>query len=178
MFLANRSGLSSAPVPTECNSFSNDSAVSISQVLLGLFWSSLTIFYLSVFIRKPQRERDHNPIIQGALDEGEHPENPYEEKEYLDKRLMGEEDEGESAKKDFSMYKTNSFVLFHLYMTLTSVYFSVLLTNWGSLQFNEGIGSVKQWKFFWIQMGSTALGTCLYIWTLVAPAVLPNREFN
>jgi len=67
---------------------------------------------------------------------------------------------------------------FHFIMVLASMYSGMLLTNWAvdltdtSRTFNLGkqnmwVNIITQWVIF-----------ALYLWTLLAPTLLPNRDFG
>jgi serine incorporator 1/3 len=77
-------------------------------------------------------------------------------------------------------YHDNYYRNFHLVMLISSVYLSMLLTNWGAVDFNS-----KDWKTFTTSDSSkfikfiSAWGTsALYLWTIVAPLLFPDRNFH
>uniref|UniRef100_A0A1W7R9K5 Putative serine incorporator n=1 Tax=Hadrurus spadix TaxID=141984 RepID=A0A1W7R9K5_9SCOR len=70
-----------------------------------------------------------------------------------------------------------SWSFFHMMFALASLYVMMTLTNWyrpeksgGRLNENEAS--------MWIKIVSSWLCIALYIWTLVAPIALPDRDFN
>ena len=67
---------------------------------------------------------------------------------------------------------------FHLIFALASMYMAMLLTNWqvspSTQRFELGAG----WASVWVTMGSKWFCEALYLWTVVAPAVLRNRDFT
>lgn len=68
-----------------------------------------------------------------------------------------------------------SWTFFHIVFALATLYIMMTLTNWynpSSQLSKENVASM------WIKITSSWLCVGLYIWTLVAPAVLPDREFN
>eukprot|EP00310_Coccolithus_braarudii_P018553 CAMPEP_0183353442 /NCGR_PEP_ID=MMETSP0164_2-20130417/33256_1 /TAXON_ID=221442 /ORGANISM="Coccolithus pelagicus ssp braarudi, Strain PLY182g" /LENGTH=427 /DNA_ID=CAMNT_0025526111 /DNA_START=11 /DNA_END=1294 /DNA_ORIENTATION=- len=70
-----------------------------------------------------------------------------------------------------------SFWTYHLVMLLLSMYMSMLLTNWGQSNddatlHSSGVASA------WVQLGSSWLCSLIYFWTLVAPALFPDRDFS
>jgi hypothetical protein len=68
--------------------------------------------------------------------------------------------------------------LFFLFLTTGSMYMAMLLTNWGVTDASAGtqnnIGEVS----FWVKIVSEWACIALFVWCLVAPRVLPNREFS
>lgn len=67
---------------------------------------------------------------------------------------------------------------FHLIFALASMYMAMLFTNWqvssNTTKFELGTG----WTSTWITMGSKWFCELLYLWTVVAPAVLRDRDFT
>ena len=63
-------------------------------------------------------------------------------------------------------------------MFIVSVYIAMLFTNWGvpataaSARYNVGYASA------WLQMCANWVCNALYLWTLVAPKLFPNRDFS
>lgn len=62
-------------------------------------------------------------------------------------------------------------------MVLGSVYISVLLTNWGAPVINS-----KKWDAYlpsdtsmWVKLICSYVSTGLYIWSLVASRIFPDR---
>ncbi|NP_001037624.1 membrane protein TMS1 precursor [Bombyx mori] len=68
-----------------------------------------------------------------------------------------------------------SWSFFHIMFALATLYVMMTLTNWfspNSQLANENIASM------WVKITSSWMCIGLYIWTLVAPAIFPDREFN
>lgn len=67
---------------------------------------------------------------------------------------------------------------FHLVYALASMYMAMLFTNWqvssNTARFELGAG----WTSTWVTMGSKWFCEALYLWTVVAPAILRNRDFT
>lgn len=62
-------------------------------------------------------------------------------------------------------------------MCIAAIYFSMLITNWISM--NVTTGEITSSNFgFWVRV-TVSWGTfLLYIWTLIAPRVCPGRDFH
>jgi len=80
---------------------------------------------------------------------------------------------------------TYSYSFFHLIFVLAVLYLAMILTNWkhvapptqnegGESQVNVDYGMTA----VWVKVASFAGVLILYTWTLVAPVLLPNREWN
>lgn len=84
---------------------------------------------------------------------------------------MEESSEAEAAAK--------SFQFFHFMMTMGSCYMAMLLTSW-SITGARGIGSNTDSgkASMGVKFASEILAILLYIWTLAAPLLFPDREFG
>uniref|UniRef100_A0A669AXD7 Serine incorporator 1 n=1 Tax=Oreochromis niloticus TaxID=8128 RepID=A0A669AXD7_ORENI len=72
---------------------------------------------------------------------------------------------------------TYSYSFFHFMLFLASLYIMMTLTNWYSPDSNyEAITS--KWPSVWVKISSSWICIALYVWTLVAPLVLVNRDFD
>ncbi|XP_045505333.1 probable serine incorporator isoform X2 [Colias croceus] len=68
-----------------------------------------------------------------------------------------------------------SWSFFHVVFALATLYVMMTLTNWynpSSQLSKENVASM------WIKITSSWLCVGLYVWTLVAPAIFPDRDFN
>ena len=66
--------------------------------------------------------------------------------------------------------------MFHIILALSTMYMTMLLTDWGDTRNNVhrvGTGVTSMW----IRIVAQWLCGVLYVWTLVAPKLLPNRDF-
>lgn len=68
-----------------------------------------------------------------------------------------------------------SYSLFHLMFLLASLYVMMTLTHWYSP--SEGMLSANK-PSLWVKIVSSWLCVILYVWTLVAPLVLHDRDFS
>lgn len=170
------SGMSSNP-NTECNELSKNSNTMIVEIIFGFFLIVLTLCYMVFNTNKRSAKRI--PIMRGKdlnsniiLDEEEDDEKIHHEQELFDYR--------EKEKIDpLKTYKTNIYVVFHAIMTICSIYIAMLLTNWGSPSIND----TQLNKFqpseasFWLQVVASWFGAFLYVWSIVAQKLFPERNF-
>lgn len=94
-------------------------------------------------------------------------------------RLIDTVEEG--SDKDFSAYEDGSYLKFHIFMMLFAVYISPLFTNWGNTSFGSGgwdYGDSNQWSPYVIKCIITIGSMLLYLWTIIAPKILTNRNFE
>ncbi|XP_019367672.1 PREDICTED: serine incorporator 2 isoform X1 [Gavialis gangeticus] len=70
-----------------------------------------------------------------------------------------------------------NYSFFHLCLLLASLYIMMTLTNW--YRPDEHFQTMSSpWTAVWVKISSSWAGLLLYLWTLVAPLVLPDRDFS
>ncbi|XP_069739822.1 serine incorporator 1-like isoform X1 [Narcine bancroftii] len=69
-----------------------------------------------------------------------------------------------------------SYSFFHFMLFLASLYIMMTLTNWYSPDADYKTITSK-WPSVWVKITSSWICLLLYLWTLVAPLVLTNRDF-
>ncbi|XP_075318398.1 serine incorporator 1 [Odontesthes bonariensis] len=79
----------------------------------------------------------------------------------------------ENSEQDTVQY---SYSFFHFMLFLASLYIMMALTNWYSPDADYTVTS--KWPTVWVKITSSWLCLALYIWTLVAPMILTNRDFS
>ncbi|PIN88205.1 hypothetical protein AB205_0128600 [Aquarana catesbeiana] len=72
---------------------------------------------------------------------------------------------------------TYSYSFFHFMLFLASLYIMMTLTNWYSPDSTYETMTSK-WPSVWVKMSSSWVCIVLYVWTLAAPLVLTNRDFD
>ncbi|URD93716.1 Serine incorporator (Serinc) [Musa troglodytarum] len=90
----------------------------------------------------------------------------------------GDAESGKPEKKENEARPVSySYTFFHLIFALASMYSAMLLTGWsGSISDSSELIDVG-WTSVWVRICTEWATAVLYIWTLVAPLVLPDREF-
>ncbi|CAB1350930.1 unnamed protein product, partial [Coregonus sp. 'balchen'] len=72
---------------------------------------------------------------------------------------------------------TYSYSFFHFSLFLASLYIMMTLTNW--YQPDADYQAMQSsMPAVWVKISSSWIGLCLYLWTLVAPLIFSNRDFN
>ena len=86
----------------------------------------------------------------------------------------------EAQEAETSAEKPAKLWLFHTVMLTASLYMAMLITNWGAettdsgTDKNPGVGNASMW----VKIISCWLTIGLYTWTLIAPKVLSDREWD
>ncbi|KAI3641637.1 hypothetical protein MIR68_000334 [Amoeboaphelidium protococcarum] len=77
---------------------------------------------------------------------------------------------------------TYNYSFFHIIFAIGSMYVAMLLTNWDIVKTadsaDEAIQLGRSWQATWVKVVTSWMAYLMYIWTLVAPLVLPDREWN
>ncbi|GMH17525.1 hypothetical protein Nepgr_019366 [Nepenthes gracilis] len=156
-------GLASEPRDYECNGLhKNYKAVSTSTLTFGLLTTVLSVVYSAV------RAGSSTTLLSPPSSPragGQRPLLPVE------KAAEAEEE------KDKVKPVTYSYSFFHLIFSLASMYSAMLLTGW-STSVGEGGKLVDVgWPSVWVRISTGWATAALYIWSLVAPLLFPDREF-
>ncbi|XP_075764716.1 serine incorporator 2 [Pelodiscus sinensis] len=70
-----------------------------------------------------------------------------------------------------------NYSFFHLCLVLASLYIMMTLTNWYRPS-EDSQEMTSPWTAVWVKISSSWAGLLLYLWTLVAPVILPDRDFS
>lgn len=71
---------------------------------------------------------------------------------------------------------TYNYAFFHMIFALASMYIAMLLTGWGVAEQEKDRLDVG-WTSVWVKVAAQWATGALYCWTLLAPALFPDREF-
>lgn len=113
---------------------------------------------------------DEERRVTGIVTDQNYGSNSADEEAVVDAPTEAESD----TKSSFS----NSWKL-NVILGLVSCWFAMALTGWGSIDSggnaaNPDVGKVSMWMI----IASQWLVLVLYLWTLVAPRLFPDREFS
>lgn len=62
-------------------------------------------------------------------------------------------------------------------MCIASMYIGMLVTNWTSASLTTGT-LTSNGLGFWVRVVMSWVVTLIYIWTLIAPKIFPERDFT
>ncbi|KAL6185859.1 hypothetical protein ACLB2K_041982 [Fragaria x ananassa] len=154
--------LSSEPRDYACNGLHHSSAVSVGTLLLGMATTILSVLYSALragssttFLSPPSSPRpaEKKPLLEGKeLEEGK--------------------DKNEKEAKSVSY----SYTFFHLIFALASMYSAMLLSGWTNSAESSDLIDVG-WTSVWVRICTEWVTAALYVWSLVAPLLFPDREF-
>lgn len=97
------------------------------------------------------------------------------------KALLKSEDVEEGIKEDKKEKEARpvsySYTFFHLIFALASMYSAMLLSGWTSSSSDSTELTDVGWTSVWVRICTEWVTAGLYVWTLVAPLLFPDREF-
>lgn len=144
------SAISSQPV-NKCSSASSSSSLSNGVLITGVVLTFLSLGYAAF-----NAGTNSSSLFGGA---------------------NGDNEDEPDSEEDGTTY---NYSLFHFIFILAAMYMAAVLTNWAT--FSEGSSNVLfvdyGYTSSWIKIGTSWLVSILYIWTLVAPIVFPDRDFG
>ena len=72
-----------------------------------------------------------------------------------------------------------NYAFFHFIFASASAYLAMLMTGWGDRAFEDGGAPVDVgWASVYVKYASLWVTGLLYTWSLVAPAVMPDRDWD
>ena len=90
---------------------------------------------------------------------------------------MEEGREEEDFKKETAKEVSYSYSFFHLIFSLASMYSAMLLTGWSTSVGESGKLVDVGWPSVWVRIVTGWATAALFVWSLLAPALFPDREF-
>ena len=184
LFFNYMNGLSLASIPGKCNPFHNKAIdknnflySSIMHIVINTALATLAITYKSLS-KKSSRNMQTLALIksnpQTKEDDGVSKTESTEN--IIIKEIQNENFNDEEMKSNLKQ-----FIYFHLSMILLSFYIVMIFFDWkdlsGSLESWSELSSENQTGFI-IKTIAAVVFVLMYLWTLIAPAILRNRQFG
>nr|DAD27515.1 TPA_asm: hypothetical protein HUJ06_028983 [Nelumbo nucifera] len=157
------SGLASEPRDYECNGLHQHSkTVPTGTIILGLLTTVVSVVYSAVRAGSSTSLFSESTLSRVG-----------EEKHLIPLNKTDEEEEEE----DESRPATYSYAFFHVIFSLASMYSAMLLTGWSTSVGEIGKLVDVGWPSVWVRIVTGWATAAVYIWSLVAPLLFPDREF-
>jgi len=141
---------------------------SIVSLVLGVAFTFIAIIY-SAFTSSTTKLNETTSLVK-EKEKGKKKDEGDEESTLPPPKVDNDEDEDSPVPYNYSF--------FHVTFALAAMYLGMVLTNWAvvsdiesTVQIDQGVAAV------WIKIVSSWVTIGLYIWTIIAPVVLPNRSF-
>lgn len=83
----------------------------------------------------------------------------------------------EKEEKENKKPVTYSYAFFHIIFSLASMYSAMLLTGWSTSVGESGKLVDVGWPSVWVRVLTSWATAGLFIWSLIAPILFPDREF-
>lgn len=93
------------------------------------------------------------------------------------KPLLPMDKADEVEEKEKAKPVTYSYAFFHIIFSLASMYSAMLLTGWSTSVGESGKLVDVGWPSVWVRILTGWATAALYMWSLVAPILFPDREF-
>ncbi|XP_041994873.1 probable serine incorporator [Salvia splendens] len=156
-------GLASEPRDDECNGLhSHSNAVSTSSLGIGLITTVLSVVYSAV--RAGSSRTVLSPPSSPRAGSGK-PLLPMDKTN----EHLNEEEKPRAVSYSYSF--------FHLIFSLASMYSAMLLTGWSTSVGESGKLVDVGWPSVWVRIITSWATAAMFIWSLVAPIIFPDREF-
>jgi len=143
------------------------------------------LLLLKLYLLKKKRNKKKKLLATLAHDDEQPKETTTGETPITEKveepEVSESEDDNEAEDPEGPVAYNYSF--FHFTFLLATLYLGMVLTNWQSISIVTGDGVddtilVDQgMSAVWVKMVSSWVTLLLFIWTMIAPVVFPNRKF-
>ncbi|XP_043695426.1 probable serine incorporator [Telopea speciosissima] len=155
-------GLNSEPRDYECNGLHRDSKASPTGTLaFGLLTTVLSVVYSAV-----RAGSSTTFLAESSSPDADKPLLP-----------LNKVDEPDEKKDEAARPVKYSYAFFHIIFSLASMYSAMLLTGWSTSVGGSGKLVDVGWPSVWVRIVTGWATAALYIWSLVAPLLFPEREF-
>jgi len=161
------SAINSEPLDWNCNNIRTGS--STLSIVIGACFAIFAVCYSAFTTSGKTSSIAGTTESKEDISQGEPLVNKIDEKE--------NEETYNDDEKDTTSY---NYTLYHLVFAFGAMYVGMLLTSWAMIDGNKDASPVTDTGLVsvWVKMVSSWLTIALYIWTVVAPYLLPNRDWN
>lgn len=199
------SALSSQPSSMGCSRFPPISSgggvddslslgIGVAFTFLALIYSALRVSTSSESLSPKEAKKQKKKLLATLAHEDEQPEkeNETKENETTENEMKEKKDEPKKEEPEVSDSETGTeeedpeapvpynYTFFHFTFLLATMYLGMVLTNWQSVSYGEGVDTIlidQGMSAVWVKMISSWVTLVLFIWTMIAPLLFPNRKF-
>jgi len=187
------SGMTS--VDDSCNVWTTDESTINIQLIVNIICIIISLFYVSLSAQQNTSGKVELASNLMADAEDNEKDDDYEDEENGNRnRNRGEkknkkmrsqqqqddEEEERPVRGRLADYRTNTHINFHLIMLAAAFYISMLLSNWGNpyIDNKNVVVFAANSTASWVKIGTAWFTQVLYIWTIIAPRLFPDRDFS
>eukprot|EP00210_Caulerpa_lentillifera_P001302 g1255.t1 len=174
--------MQSEPEDYDCNGLANKDSANGTSVAVGLLITLVAVIYSAL-----RAGSNTSTFRLARSDDDEAPSAPTQEALLTSAGEDGKEappaiqqairdNPVPTSMNEFTPVPYN-YSFFHMIFSLSSLYVAMLLTSWGTDD-TDGIKVGVSWTSMWVKMISQIFTAWIYIWTLIAPVLFPDRDFN
>jgi len=170
--------------PSTCNTLSSHSNENL-HLVLGLLIAALTVTYAGYSLSNQQLmggelHEDKTESLEPDKDAEKQSKDDKQVQEAAKEKEQDEKAEAEEETATASSEEAKVASKFHFFMACSACYMAMLLTSWGANEY-DAHSPTKAYDIdtenMWIKVVTQWVTAVLYIWTLVAPYMFPDREF-
>jgi len=157
-----------------CNPYITSAGNTTSEIIIGLSFTFLALLVIGGSTTKG----DDNTLtgdLSSHMMEKEEDSNI----QYAKVQPNGKESVVDPEKNHIFPISTAT-IMFQGLMILASVYYAMLMTNWGNpsvMDSDAGFFS-NNYMSYWVQMSCLWISQILYVFSLTAPICFPDRDFG
>jgi len=151
----------------KCNPLQSSAGANNASILVGALFTIIAVCYTT--IRAASQ-------VGGTSEE----KTPLNKEEKAEEEKTEDKDSKEEENVDLDEPVTYNFSRFHIIFALGALYIAMLMSDWRvvyhpgetTAQVDSGLASV------WVKVVSSWICGLLYVWTLLGPVILPDRDWN
>lgn len=181
------SSMASEPRDYECNKYGQRlNAATGTTLAAGMGLTLLSVVYsafragsnTSTFTGGSWQEEAARPLMEAGDEEDTMTSAGLDGLPPDDQNMRRREEGGSTSGKAMEEFDpvTYSYAQFYLVFALASMYIAMLMTGWGSSQQAPDLIDVG-WTSVWVKVVTQWCVAALYMWTMAAPLLFPDREF-
>jgi serine incorporator 1/3 len=158
-----------------CNPLIEQSKTQTTTMILGSMFTFLALAYSTSRAATTFTGDESEPLmthhVNAAVDSGALPMSSLDSND--DSNAYPEDDEKDGVQYNYSF--------FHFIFLIASMYLAMLVTNWDTVEFSSDdyvwiVG--RSLTAVWVKVVSSWVVLILYGWTVVAPLVMPDRDWQ
>jgi hypothetical protein len=174
--------------PSSCNYFVNQSS-SLAQIIIGLILLCAITSYAgysaatSSFFEAPSPALSIPPSVSSDIEKGADSKDKSQSESKSQDDIVPFPRANDETYRNIARHSS----YFHGVFCLCSVYLAMLLTDWGigSSAYNNDSGAVNDASSYsystvnlWLKIASQWMTWILFLWSMIAPSILKNRDFS
>jgi serine incorporator 1/3 len=167
---------------TTCNNQYSSGSAMLLQIFFSFFFAfSCNIYWALITQSSVAYKQAQLPDVAATDGDNEIAEKTEKENEAKEGNQNTNLIRRDDTAEQYVEYENNSYIKFHGFMILFSVYICAVFSNWGHATINGQSYNYKGDSSnapYYIKATTAVFTFGLYLWTVVAPTLFPDRDFN